>query len=332
MKRNAQTTLFIGIGIVMLILLGLAYYVSTPPAGVERVITPVDSLTRAEQQLSACWDVLDRAALRDIGMQGGWDSPPDGVSNGLSIIGYAANANQVALPPLSVIETEVASHAAARYGACGIDIPGITYTPGTFNIRVIINDDKTLVVSSTDGTLSTDSTSRKVADRTDTINTRFGWLLARAREFAQGVADDPDDLDVLPLAEQGIDVTLRAFGPLAWIAEFREESGDSAIVKLSGRNEDVISIRRAPRGPSVQQPAPLTLTAGESKNGIIIANDPAERTLTFTSLSPLMAIGPTDGAYTIRTTHDDIGQHEILVEVSDEDGRTATAYLEVTVV
>lgn len=327
MQKRGQLTVLLALGIVVVIAVGIYLYTQSA----KTPVLPADPLDRAEAQLHACWDAADSSALRLVGIQGGWADPPDGVDQGVVVTGYAAKDGIVFMPSSDVIEQEVAIMSERLREACPIDTLGVVHDPGVPRITVVITEDKVTILTTGNATLSYDGMRRGISDHTNTIKTRFGALIDQAQAFASAVADDPDNLDILPIQREGITVTLRSFASYSWIASFLDEEDENAVIWLAGHDPAAQELLGSPTGPTVRQPAPVTLAAGETRTGILLADDPRGGPLSFLSYSPLVKVSPTDGAYIIRAGEEDIGHHVALIDIMDKWNNTATAVLEVTV-
>jgi len=123
-KRNAQTTVFIIIAVIVVaIVIGIVYLQTTQKSSdMEKVFSKLGITSQAsvaQQSIQECLKDVSEGALTVIGIQGGYyNKPQESFDLGWAFIPYYYNEGKFSMPSTKTIEDELADYIDDNLGVC----------------------------------------------------------------------------------------------------------------------------------------------------------------------------------------------------------------------
>lgn len=204
-EKRGQITIFMIIGLVVFILVLMAYIIALSREKIEitsEKILPVD-VKPIRAYLEECFENLGKSALMFVGSQGGYYILPDGFDYNDVQAGFHYY-NGIIIPPISVIEQELSSFVDDFANSCLIDMDGQGFeiTTGQPKTETTIGENEVTFIVDPDITLSKEGVVHDLEPFYTIVKpTRLTTIYDVSKAITEEIAKDPETICISCLVD-----------------------------------------------------------------------------------------------------------------------------------
>lgn len=213
MKHGGQVTLFIILGIVFVILIGLLVYFQRDlffKNELEKELSYPPEVQEVRDHIQSCLDAGAENAVIDVGLNGGYFLPPEQSfsddETGVNVPYYYLNGT-VLVPSKEIVQDELSKLTDIYVESCisfsqfskfNISEGDRVITAEIENTSLAVNMAYTVVVAAGENVYSLDK------DYETTVDASLGWLLSVAEKVVEHDTRDPESIDYTYILSLGV--------------------------------------------------------------------------------------------------------------------------------
>ncbi len=329
--RKAQVTLFIVLGIILLLSTAILVYTLQGRISEPQLTLP-QTVRGALNAVHACQDGVIATAIRLQALQGGALAPRPSATAMPLAIGLAITDGTILLPRRTDMEDDLAENLPLHLAGCAEDLledaqrDGVSLENAPAIINASIGDDEILLQLDQPITLAWSGGSVRDRPRAIRIPSPLGALRDTAEEIVLRALAEPDLIDTDFLFSMPYDAAvIGLYGSAAIIAITDSAAEDPLTFNIA------LPLPERQREPSIrwtQLDDPLLIRAGTPFSSRIAADGEGMR---YESDLPWLRIDPASGTVTARVDESYAGRHLATLTATDTEGESVSATIEVIV-
>ena len=341
MLKKAQVTLFIIIGMVILIAVALFLYLNKESAATDLKEESGDAeessliVPAAKTYLQGCLANELEDAVFLMGYQGGYIWIPDSAeteSTYYSDVAYWFSDKRSRAPSLKEMETEISQYLENYSKACmlklGELLPGYDITFKGFEVNTTITPESIDAEARTQIRIAQEKTVQRVTSIPLSLPIRLGMAVDTANAAIRTLEEDPTSVDLTTLLDMPQEIVVHDVDSLKKIIVVRDRNSSVAGLPF----QFMFAVELSPEqgnAPAIEAPAEVTANVGERITIDVNATDPNGDELVFSLVSFEHDIDTQTGMITL--TPESAGVIELLVTVEDPGGNSDFANIIVDV-
>lgn len=337
MTKRGQITLFIIIGIILLVMIGLVLF-TEKEVKVKDVPIPAD-IKPVKLYVENCIQSVGPFGLYLIGMQGGFIEPsPIAIRTHYSEIAYAYYEGVEILISLPRIGSQFSKYIENQLPTCINNFEAFKefdITAGEIKANTIFTEKDTIVNVKYPLTIKKGDSITELSDFSATFPIRLKKIYNDVRTIVDKELDNPEQIDITYLQETGMDSAILPINEdtIVYILVDNESRLENVPYTFMFANkfklEDIGGIITE-HAPVLEPIADFSSTVDEEFSYKLKATDEDNDELTFFAYS-FLDVAVEDDLLRFTPTEDDIGVNFIKIDVEDTTGLTDSLIVKVTV-
>jgi len=325
--KRGQITVFIIVGILLLILAALAIFLRGTLT--ERAFEKAAEQQQLPSDIAPINNYVELCLQRSLapgvfllGAQGGYITPPEGsLTTQNAVVAYGAVDGKPTMPDASVAERQLAGYTEDAISLCLLNLSefrrqGYDIEAGKPSAIVHVTDDKVLVNLDYPLAVRKGNASYELRFFSANVPIRLGHVLQVANDIVNGVTDDPGDVDFRSLSTHDAYITVLPYDQESIIYAIRDENStvDDAPFTFMLATKD--KTRNTP--PKLDFIGNIVTKQDTTVTVQVTASDGENDHLTFYTNDELFPIDPETGEMRVSMTTP--GVYTLLVGVRDTKG------------
>lgn len=201
--KKGQTTLFVILGLVILIIVTLllyfkpSVYKQATELGITKTVDSKFKATQIKTYVESCIEEVGKNGVYFISQRGGYFDLPNNYFKAYPPTVYYLIGRKKVLPPVSKIETELSKYVETQLGFCTnkLSIPGITVSFKKPSVTSKIKEDQISISVKMDTTVKRDRSTFKIKEYYSTVkNDRLQKSRLVAEHIINQILEDPTTL------------------------------------------------------------------------------------------------------------------------------------------
>ena len=338
--KRGQTTLFIILGLVVLIAVSFIYLVKQDT--LESQAISQSSFMRntqiVETFINSCLDKVSKETLLKNNMQGGHINLPDNFKSIGAIPTSFLFFRQVgSLLTKNGIENEISGYIDKKLSECVNDFSEFSYLKikkGKVKAQTSINEKDVTIKINWPIKIKQGGFSREISEFQTSYRITLKNMIERVNEIISDLNKHPYYLDLFVssfIDDQMSDINMQVDNDGFTFLNTDENSniGDKPFSFMFSTQVGVD--QPSNKGPQLEQIPQLNGKIGERLTYGVDATDPENDELTFISSSPIITIDPATGIIDFVPTREDVGTHIAQIRVVDTESNSDEQYATITI-
>ena len=305
-SKKAQITTFIIIGVVLLIIVGLIYFLRPVP---EEIIVPPEAQP-VKLFIDECLEGVSNTGIRLIARQGGYFVKDDALNFEEGTIAYGYASKESVLVSITEIEEQLARYTAATLREC-IDLEvfeeqGYSFKESEISAKAEILDNKVLFEIRYPLEITLGDSRTELNRFAAEVNLPLGRMHSTALEIIMMILEDPEYINTDALADMGYQVNIIPVSFNDMVYSIKDKETDLTFMFAANYELN--------QPPILDIPDVLSFRDGEAVVFKVKATDPEDDPLIFSDDSALFDITQ-DGV--ILFTPEVPGEFDVTITVTD---------------